>query len=280
MTTFIIGAGLMLVIALAFVLLPLLRGRRTAEPEVQRALTLAIHRDALAELDRDLAAGLIDDAQYRVACSELERRVLDEAGSVPAPAARATGRWVAVAAALVVPALAVPVYLVLGQPLAVDAPRSTPVAAQPEVTPERIKAMVEQLAERLKNEPDNVDGWRMLARSYANLQRFDEAADAYAKLVKLVGDDAQLWTDYADVLAMKQGRNLIGEPEKMLVHALELDPQNPKALALAGSAAAQRGDRATARKHWEKLLTLLPPDSPLVQPIRETLDHLDAKPAG
>jgi cytochrome c-type biogenesis protein CcmH len=154
------------------------------------------------------------------------------------------------------------------------------VAAQPEVTPERIKAMVAQLAERMKSEPDNVDGWRMLARSYANLQRFDEAADAYAKLVKLAGDDAQAWTDYADVLAMKQGRNLVGEPEKMLVHALELDPQNPKALALAGSAAAQRGDRAMARKHWEKLLTLLPPDSPLVEPIRETLDHLDAKPAG
>jgi cytochrome c-type biogenesis protein CcmH len=206
--------------------------------------------------------------------------VLDEAGGAPASVARSSGRWVAVAAALVVPVLAVPVYLALGQPLAVDAPRSTPVAAQPEVTPERIKAMVAQLAERMKSEPDNVDGWRMLARSYANLQRFDEAADAYAKLVKLAGDDAQAWTDYADVLAMKQGRNLVGEPEKMLVHALELDPQNPKALALAGSAAAQRGDRAMARKHWEKLLTLLPPDSPLVEPIRETLDHLDAKPAG
>ncbi len=280
MTSFIIGAGLMLVIALAFVLVPLLRGRRSVEPEAQRALTLAIHRDALAELDRDLATGLIDDAQYRIACSELERRVLDEAGGAPASVARSSGRWVAVAAALVVPVLAVPVYLALGQPLAVDAPRSTPVAAQPEVTPERIKAMVAQLAERMKSEPDNVDGWRMLARSYANLQRFDEAADAYAKLVKLVGDDAQVWTDYADVLAMKQGRNLVGEPEKMLVHALELDPQNPKALALAGSAAAQRGDRAMARKHWEKLLTLLPPDSPLVEPIRETLDHLDAKPAG
>lgn len=284
MTQFMTSAGLMLVVALAFVLLPLLRGRSARAPEAQRSLTLAIHRDALAELDRDLAAGLIDDTQYRISCAELERRVLDEAGAAPAPSGRTAGRWVAIASAMVVPALAVPVYLALGQPQAVDAPRSSPApvqaAGQEEITPERIRAMVEQLAERMKSEPDNADGWQMLARSYSAMQRFEEASEAYANLVRIVSGDAQVWTDYADVLAMSKGRKLAGEPEAMLARALAIDPENPKALALAGSAAMQRGDKATARRHWEKLLGLLPPDSPLIKPLKDSLQDASDAPAG
>jgi cytochrome c-type biogenesis protein CcmH len=283
LTQFMIGAGLMLALALAFVLVPLWRGGHAEGGDAQRALTLAIHRDALAELDRDLAAGLIDDAQYRIACAELERRVLDEAGAAPA-SSRSAGRWVAMVSALIVPVLAVPVYLALGQPGAIDAPRRSPSApqamAQGEITPERIQAMVEQLAERMKNEPDNADGWQMLARSYSALQRFDEASEAYANLVKIVSGDAQIWTDYADALAMSRGRKLQGEPEAMLTRALEIEPDHLKALALAGSAAMQRGDRAGARKHWERLLKLLPPESPLVQPLMDSLQDAAQAPAG
>jgi cytochrome c-type biogenesis protein CcmH len=268
------GAAAMLAVALAFVVLPLLRGRSTQPADAQRALTLAIHRDALAELDRDLAAGLIDDAQYRISCAELERRVLDEAGAAKSPSAKGSGRWVAVVSALMVPVIAVPVYLALGHPQAIDAPRSSP--PQAEVTPEQIQAMVARLAERMKAEPDNAEGWAMLARSYFAMGRFDEAADAYSRLVKIVDGDAQVWTDYADAVAMKQGRNLAGEPERMLKRALELDPDNVKALALAGSAAMQRGDAAAARVHWERLLKLLPEDSPLIQPIKESMGEAAA----
>lgn len=276
MTTFMMGAAAMLAVALAFVVLPLLRGRSTQPADAQRALTLAIHRDALAELDRDLAAGLIDDAQYRISCAELERRVLDEAGAAKSPSAKGSGRWVAIVSALMVPVIAVPVYLALGHPQAIDAPRSSPPQAEGEVTPEQIQAMVARLAERMKAEPDNAEGWSMLARSYFAMGRFDEAADAYSRLVKIVDGDAQVWTDYADAVAMKQGRNLAGEPEQMLKRALELDPDNVKALALAGSAAMQRGDAAAARVHWERLLTLLPADSPLIQPIKESMGEAAA----
>lgn len=276
MTTFMMGAAAMLAVALAFVVLPLLRGRSTQPADAQRALTLAIHRDALAELDRDLAAGLIDDAQYRISCAELERRVLDEAGAAKSPSAKGSGRWVAVVSALMVPVIAVPVYLALGHPQAIDAPRSSPPQAVGEVTPEQIQAMVARLAKRMKAEPDNAEGWSMLARSYFAMGRFDEAADAYSRLVKIVDGDAQVWTDYADAVAMKQGRNLAGEPEQMLKRALELDPDNVKALALAGSAAMQRGDAAAARVHWERLLTLLPADSPLIQPIKESMGEAAA----
>lgn len=276
MTTFMMGTAAMLLIALAFVVMPLLRGRGDTTPDAQRALTLAIHRDALAELERDLAAGLIDGDQYRISCAELERRVLDEAGVAPSAPAKGSGRWVAVVSALIVPVIAVPVYLALGHPQAIDAPRSSPPQAEGEVTPEQIEAMVARLAERMKAEPDNAEGWSMLARSYFAMGRFDEAADAYSRLVKIVDGDAQVWTDYADAVAMKQGRNLAGEPEQMLKRALELDPDNVKALALAGSAAMQRGDAAAARVHWERLLKLLPADSPLIQPIKESMGEAAA----
>lgn len=274
MTTFMMGTAAMLLIALAFVVMPLLRGRGDTPPDAQRALTLAIHRDALAELERDLAAGLIDGDQYRISCAELERRVLDEAGAAKPAGRPGSGRWVAVVSALAVPVIALPVYLALGQPQAVDAPRRSSAQPQGEVTPEQIQAMVARLAERMEAEPDNAEGWSMLARSYFAMGRFDDAANAYGRLVKIVDGDAQVWTDYADALAMKQGRQLAGEPEAMLKKALELDPDNVKALALAGSAAMQRGDAPGARAHWEKLLKLLPEDSPLVEPIRQTMAEM------
>lgn len=270
------GAAAMLLLALAFVVLPLLRARGADGTDAQRALTLAIHRDALAELDRDLAAGLIDDTQYRISCAELERRVLDEAGGATVVPGRSSGRGLAFVAAAAVPVIALPVYLALGHPQAVEAPRrSAPQAEQGEVTPEQIQAMVERLAERMKADPGNAEGWQMLARSYFAMGRFEEAANAYASLVKIVDRDAQAWTDYADALAMKQGRQLAGEPERLLKKALEIDPDNVKALALAGSAAMQRGDAAGARAHWDRLLRLLPEDSPLIAPIRESLQNLE-----
>lgn len=277
MNTFMIGAAAMLLLALAFVVLPLLRARGADGGDAQRALTLAIHRDALAELDRDRAAGLIDDTQYRISCAEIERRVLDEAGAAAVVRGRSSGRWLAFVAAAAVPVIALPVYLALGHPQAVEAPRrSEPQAEQGEVTPEQIQNMVARLAERMKADPGNAEGWQMLARSYFAMGRFEEAADAYASLVKIVDRDAQAWTDYADAVAMKQGRQLAGEPERLLKKALEIDPDNVKALALAGSAAMQRGDAAGARLHWDRLLKLLPADSPLIAPIRESLQDLES----
>lgn len=278
MISFMVGVALMLLLALLFVVLPLTRRAMAAGNEAQRTLTLAIHRDALAELDRDLASGLIDPEQYRISCAELERRVLDEAGAAPVAVAASQRRWLPFVAALSVPVVAVPVYLALGSPGAIEAPRrSEPAAAQQApVTPEQIAAMVDRLAERLKGEPDNAEGWSMLARSYFAMGRFDEAVSAYEKLAALVPNDAQVWVDYADALAMRQERKLAGEPERMLLKALELDPDNMKALALAGGAAMQRGDVAAAHRHWDKLLTMLPADSPLVQPIKDSLAQLEA----
>ncbi|HTL25004.1 MAG TPA: c-type cytochrome biogenesis protein CcmI, partial [Burkholderiales bacterium] len=139
--------------------------------------------------------------------------------------------------------------------------------------PHEVEAMVERLAERLKTDSANVEGWMLLARSYGAFGRFRESADAYATAVKLRPGDAQLLADYADALGMALGRKLEGEPEKLVARALEIDPRNLKALALAGTAAFERKDFAAAAKYWERMLPLVPPDSEDARSIRSNLDE-------
>lgn len=264
MTVFLIGAVLLTAIALAFVLPSLLRKDTVAVDQVQRdQLNLAVLRDQLRELDADLVEGLIDQVSYDGARHELERRVAEEVqpgAAMPVNASR--NRASAIAVGLAVPILAIALYLMIGSPNALDPTQQ--VAANEsahEITPEQIEGMVAGLAQRLRNEPDNADGWKMLARSYTALGRYGPASEAYTQLVKLIPDDAGLLADHADTLAMATNRSLQGEPEKIIERALAIDPKNLKALALSGSAAFERKDYASAVTRWQKILALVPPDS-------------------
>jgi cytochrome c-type biogenesis protein CcmH len=111
----------------------------------------------------------------------------------------------------------------------------------------------------------------MLGRSYSVLDRFPEAAEAYANAVKRAPPDAQLLADYADALAMAQGRRLQGEPERLIAKALAIDPRNVKALALAGTAAFENKDFKGAIVQWRKILDIVPADSDMANSIRDSI---------
>jgi cytochrome c-type biogenesis protein CcmH len=132
----------------------------------------------------------------------------------------------------------------------------------------QIAAMVDKLAAHLKEKPEDAQGWAMLARSYAVLGKAAEALPAYKQALALKPDDARLLADYADALAVQNGRNLAGEPTKLVERALQIDPTNVKALALAGTAAFDRKDYALAVQHWEKLLQVGPTDAAFVQQVQ------------
>jgi cytochrome c-type biogenesis protein CcmH len=134
-------------------------------------------------------------------------------------------------------------------------------AAAGPMTPEKINQMVDRLAERLKGNPQDLEGWVRLARAYKVQNRLPEAEQAYAKAGKFVDSNPDLLTQYADVLAMRAGNNLEGRPLALVNKALALDPKHPTALMMAGSAAFRRGDYAKAVGHWEKVLTVLEPGS-------------------
>ena len=276
MTTFWIIAGLMIAGALLFVV-PSLLGRGKSHASATRSeVNLSIYRDQLHELDAELAAGTLSKEQYQSARSELEGRVLEDSATTadvvatPSPG----GHWLAIAAVIAVPVLTVSLYLILGKPGELDSQHKTAGADQsPQVTQEQINAMVAGLAKKLEAKPNDAEGWAMLGRSYATMRRYGDASAAYGRAAALLPNNAQLLADYADVLAMNNGRNMQGEPEKVIRQALKADPNNIKALALAGTAAFQQQDYRKAIEWWQKLLKLVPADSPIAHSISASVSQ-------
>jgi len=177
--------------------------------------------------------------------------------------------------ALAAPLVAAGLYAALGTPAALlPAQQSLETATLPQV-----EAMVSRLAARLKAQPRDADGWRMLARSYETLRRFDKAAEAYRQILALEGENADLLADYAVVLGMAQGERLSGDPEQVLQRALALNPQHVQALALLGSAALERNDHAAALGFWKKVLALAPAGSDMARSIQASIARVEAEAA-
>ncbi len=277
MTLFVLLAIALTAIMLLVGLLPLLRRPAPAKDNSTDKVNINIYRDQLRELDEDLAAGTIDQARHAEARAELERRLLEDtaAGDSPVVAtAPRAGKLTAAILAVLIPIGVTGLYFAVGTPAGL-APEQASADAHG-VTPQQVEEMVEKLAARMKESPDNGEGWVMLGRSYAALDRYAEAASAYAQAVAQIPRDAQLLVDYADVLAMSQGRKLAGEPEQLVLRALAIDPVNPKALALAGTAAFERQDYATAVKHWRKLAASLPANSEIADAVQNSIAEAQA----
>lgn len=268
MTAFVLIAVAMVCVALAWVLVPLLVRRSRPGPSTEAA-NLAILRDQLAELEADVARGLLPRERYDQARAELERRVLEEAQAQGAPggAAQPQGAWAAVALAGAIPIGAVALYLAIGTPSAL----SPAADSRHAITPEKVEEMVTRLAARLESSPDDPEGWRILARTYSVMGRYPEAVRAYERAVPLVPGDPDLLSDYADALAMTQGRSLEGKPLELVERALAIDPDHWKALALAGTAAFDRKEYARAISYWERLRKSLPPESEMERSVEASI---------
>ncbi|MEO5660016.1 MAG: c-type cytochrome biogenesis protein CcmI [Polaromonas sp.] len=283
MIAFWIVAVLLIAAALLFILTPLLRKEEVAHPHALRdEVNLMVLRDQLHELDADMAAGTIDAVAYESSRRELERRVAEDVQPGTALATAVPRKnTVGLLVGLSLPAIAVSLYFLLGNPGGLDpAQTAAPKEAAHEVTEEQIQSMVTALAQRLKDSPDDVQGWSMLARSYNALGRFSEASDAYARLVKLVPGNADMLADYADTLAMSLNKSLQGEPEKLITRALEADPKNIKALALSGSAAFERRDFPVAITQWKKILAIVPADSDLARSTNDSIGEAQKQATG
>lgn len=262
MIYFWITAALFIIVALLFILTPLLR--RSSSGAQAHKLTVSVYRDQMAELEADLRAGTINQKQYEVGQQELEQRLLDEVPISTQAAHAQTAPYknklvLPLAMAITLPVCAVLLYLYLGRPDAMS-PESVQDGAQT-VTREQMVAMVEKLAARLKEKPDDAKGWQMLARSYKAFGRFPESAEAYKRAMALTPNDAELMADYADTLGAVNGGDLNGEPLALIQAALKLDPNHQKSLALAGTVAFNNKDFSAAVTYWQRLLKTLPSDS-------------------
>lgn len=136
---------------------------------------------------------------------------------------------------------------------------------------DQIEVMTEKLAAKMKDKPQDSEGWAMLARSYGVLGRNPEALAAYEKAVALRGDDAVLLADYAEALAIKNNRSLAGEPMKIVERALKREPHNLKALSMSGTHAFDTKDYLGAVKFWEQVVQFGPADNSVVEQVQSRL---------
>lgn len=283
MIIFWLVCAIFVAIALAFVLPPLLQDSVRRSDEVgQKEANIAIYRDQISELEMDLANGIVSREQFDLDRDEIERRLLEDVTSSVAVAAKPLkpvkeGRGVVYAVALGLPIVAVAFYLRIGNPYAAPTVANAPAPASAptgngEMSQQRIDANVASLAKRLEQNPGDVAGWTMLARSYTSLGKYGEASAAYGKATALKPDDADLWADYAFSLAMASEQKLQGKPSELIKKALQLDPQNPKALELAGSAAFEERDYKRAIEYWQKLLERVPANSEVAESLNERIN--------
>ena len=251
---------------------------------------LAAARDRLLALKSRFDAGAMAPSDY-----ERERRSVERAlgeavvASMPGSVVVRPSRRLLAGLAVLVVGVAVVGYAFTGKPsmtglaaaprqapvdaaaLAADPPASGTVGDPRQTGLQQIAAMVDSLAARMKERPDDGEGWTMLARSYTVLGRFGEAVPAYAKAAVLLPTNAGLLADYADAVAAQKGT--VGNPESLALidRALAADPKHPKALALAGTAAYDRGDFAGAVVRWQKIADTLPAGSELLSQVQASI---------
>jgi cytochrome c-type biogenesis protein CcmH len=263
----------MIVVALVILIVPVLRTRPETGPD-RNAINIELYRTQVARLEEELNEGLLDPKAYEAARQEIDRNLLDDTADSETVARTRSGRIPAIITAIVVPVVAISLYLGLGRADLAD--------IQPQKTPDvhQIEAMMTKLINHLKEKPDDSEGWVMLGRSYTALNEYDKAEDAYKKAYKLIGDDPDFLADYAEIIAMNRNNELAGEPRKLLQTALKKNPNAIKALWLSGHAELQLGHDKQAVAYWKKLLKVLPSnDTEAINTVNQYIAQVEGQPA-
>jgi cytochrome c-type biogenesis protein CcmH len=285
MTLFWTLCAVLLLVAMLFVVWPLWRKSAFNNDVLRDAANLGILRDQSTELEVDLQNGLLTQDAYEQGKRELQGRLIDEVKITEQPVKppRNPAKVLAMVLVVLLPLFTVLLYLKVGTPRAVLPGAAASIDANDALitTEEGLR----DLESELESNPENPHGWYKLASSYIQMKRYSEAAKAYEQLVKQVPDEAQIWSNYADVYAMAHNKSLQSEEVgKFLAQALDLDPENITALALSGSAAMERKDYVVAITQWQKMVSQLEPGSPEEQrfsaSIQEARDLLAAEPGG
>lgn len=264
-------------VVLAMILPTLLRPQAVTNNDAN-AKNREIFRQQFDEITQDKANGVLDEAQFHLAKSELERRMLDEIGiASKAIINTKPDRKLAIAIAVLVPLLAFWLYAKIGQPEVMLKPANeTPVISDVSTLEHKamsgdIEPLLEALKDKLVQNPGNGEGWALLARSYVSLGRHAEAVPAYEQAAKIITDDPQLLADFADALAVVNGGKLAGAPEDLVNQALKLDPHHQKALMLSATIAYDNQHYKEAIQIWERLQSELPAGSDLQSYIQAAL---------
>jgi cytochrome c-type biogenesis protein CcmH len=256
-------AGLAL-LALIFVVPPLVRSRSAKSLRQRRQVNIDVYRDQLRDLEAEFAQGSLDKNQFESAKLELENRLADDALSdEEQPLVAKGGKKLGIALGIAIPLLAFGIYFVIGNPWAIK--EAVPPVASGQHGGE--VAMLEKVRKKTEDNPNDVEAWLMLAKTHSVMEQWPQASQAYARVIQLQPTNATALAGYAESLAILNNRTLQGRPAELIGQALAINPQEPKALELAGVSAFQENNFAQAAYYWKQLLNQLPPDSPYAMDI-------------
>ena len=255
----VIAFGIALCVAAVFLWF-LLRERKPLTQASQANANAKVYRDQISDLDREHKSGHISDEEWQQSRDELSVRLLEDTAAVDDPAAKAEkpAVWTAVVLAVAMPISAMGLYMWVGNPEALN-----PLALKSpdQVDQKDLAKLAQTLADRLQSQPDNLQGWVMLGRTYRTLENFDASLKAYDTALKLSADD-DLQLERIEVMAMQRQGQFEGEPWRVIREILQKDPQHFGALLTAGSASYAEGKYADALKYWEQARKPLDANNP------------------
>jgi cytochrome c-type biogenesis protein CcmH len=257
---------------------PLLRPSSSAKADAA-ANEAAFYKAQLEEIRRDVERGLLPQGEADSARAEAARRLI-AAASGPSPSPPAAPRNRLAAAALIavgLPAIAFPLYALLGQPRMPDEPLASRTAA-PQTNGE-IEAAVAAVEARLIAKPDDGKGWAVIAPVYMRLERYSDAAHAYAEALRLDGEDPLRRAAYGEALVGAAGGVVTEEARRAFDRALAEQPNQPQARFYLALGAEQDGKKAEAIHAYEQLLADSPPDAPWLGVVSARLAALKGEPA-
>ncbi len=268
--------ALAMVLGVAAVLLwVMLRKHPVVNQASQAKANAKVYRDQILDLDREHESGHISDDEWQQSRDELSMRLLEDTSAQDDPAAKQEkpALWTAVIVAVALPIASMGMYLWVGEPEALN---PLAVKAPEKADQVELAKMAENLAAKLNEKPDNLQGWVMLGRTYRTLENFDAAVSAYDRALKLSADD-DLKLERVEVLAMKSRGNFEGEPWNVIREILQRDPQNYGALLMAGSASYSHEKYADALKYWQQARQPLAADNPDVPSLEEAIESVQKK---
>ena len=269
--------ALMLLLALAFVLVPIIRRHHNDRDELRNNINIHIHKEHLQELENDFEQGNIDEEEFNSAKHELERNLLSDITETEEDKDQTVTRIsfkTIIPIVVVFPVFVIVTYLMLGDIDMVSVQPGEKVQQSNQDTMHSIEGMVANLSARLQEQPDDGEGWQMLGRSYLVMAKFQDAVNAYRNARKYIGDDSQLLADYAEALILANNNNVTDEAANLIDLSLQANPDEPKALWMAGNASYERGDIIETLHYWEQLLNVLPPGSDESKSVKENINQV------
>jgi cytochrome c-type biogenesis protein CcmH len=254
MIDFWLAAGLLLLIALSFLLIPVLRGRRAQREEDRTALNVALYQERVAELQTQQSEGVLDAAQLDSGRAEAARELLADTEGVEKPRESRLGKPLPFLAAFLVPVLGVALYLHYG---ASDKVELTREFSQPPVSMEDMTRRLERAAAA---QPDSPEGLYFLGRAYMAQDRSADAAKVFERTVALAGRQPELLGQWAQAHYFADNKQWSPKVQALTDEALKLDPKEVTSLGLLGIAAFEGQRYQEAIDYWNRLLAQLPPE--------------------